>query len=546
MASRIEALAASVGRAGGAFIRALREGAPTGGDDPLAGNDVLRKMVRDAQAQSQTQAVHPRSVFTDPMRVMQSIGYLDRVVGCPYSQIKEIVDQSPAIAVIIMTRVNQVMQFGRPSEETGGLGFEIVTRNPKLKMDKKLEREARRIRRFIEHTGRPQHPHLRDSFIDYLGKITRDSLKYAQDNTEIVHDRMGNIAEFFAVDASTMRFSKDYKPYHADDINKDIRYVQVLDGRVVTEYRQKDMIFGTRNASTDIAHAGYGMSELEQVLRACSNILMAFDYNSRVFSQGTNIRGIINTPGITETRFQEFRQQVYEFMRGNQNAHTLPMVNSPDPLQYVDLTRSSKDMEYSAWWQTLLRLICAAYCIDPSEICYDMAPAGMSSSLSTPSNRDKIITSQERGLVPLLKYIESNITARLIAPMNRHLRIRFTGLETETPEQKEALLGQQIRNVVTVNEARRKLDLKPFAPEFGDIILDGGWLANKSAVEAAAQAEAQAAAQAQQGSEAASGGADNGKPVEKARQLAKRPEALANAPGAMQGDVGPMTWTMEP
>ena len=554
MAGRLESFAETVGRAGSAFFKGLREGAPASADDPLAGNDVLRKMVQDAQASNSQQAVAPRSVFMDPMRVMQSIGYLDRIVGCPYAQIKEIVDQSPAIAVIIMTRVNQVMQFGRPSEDTGGLGFEIVTRNPKMKMDRQLEREARRIRRFIEHTGRPQEPHLRDSFIDYLGKIARDTLKYAQDNTELVYDRLGRIAEFFAVDASTMRFSKDYKPYKVDDINKDVRYVQVMDGRVVTEYRQRDMIFGIRNASTDIEHQGYGLSELEQVLRACSNILMAFDYNSRVFSQGTNVRGIINTPGITEGQFQQFRQQVYEFMRGNQNAHTLPMVNSPDPLQYVDLTRSSKDMEYSAWWQTLLRLICAAYCIDPSEICYDMAPAGQSSTLQQPSNRDKIITSQERGLVPLLKYIEANLTTHVIAPMNRHLKLRFAGLDTETPEEKEALIGQQVRNIMTVNEVRAKQELKPFPPELGDIILDGGFLSNKAAVEAAAQQAALGQAAGDDGGQGfvpgdAPPGSGGDQEVAKARHLQKTRkarEALARARIDVQGKEAALTWILEP
>jgi len=427
----------------------------------------------------------PQSLFWDPYAVIDALGYKERPSPMTYATLRAMVWRMPIIQAIVQTRVAQVTAFATPQVDKYSMGFRVVQRDRKAKPSPETEARSQQIERWLMATGTTEHPEARDDFETFLAKLVRDSLTFDQIAFEIVPSRSGAPAEFYAVDASTVRIADTTKLYLDPEDQDIIRYVQVYDGLVVAEYTSSQLCFGVRNPSSDIRLQGYGQSELEMLVSTITALLWAWDYNQRFFSQGAGVKGIINFQGtVPEKQLRAFRRHWYSMVAGTENAFRTPIMNA-EGLQWVNLQQSNRDMEFNAWMDFLIKVASSIYQIDPMEVNFKYGNEGQKAMFES-GNQGKLTASKDKGLKPLLRFLQRRISSHIVTRLDPDFEFEFVGLETSTPSEQATLNAQLVKSTRTIDELRALEDLAPLPNGMGDLILDPVFFQH---MQGAAQAE---------------------------------------------------------
>lgn len=429
----------------------------------------------------------PKSLFFDPFAIVEQLGYKDKPSNITYGTLKAIAWKTPAVQAVIQTRINQIGSFSRIQSNRYELGYRIKTRDTNKEPTRAEKKWIEQMESLINRTGVTENPRGRDDFETFLKKLAFDMLVYDQTCFEVVPDRRGRPVEWYAIDAASVRIADSASTFVDEDKTKATRYVQVYDGMVITEYNQEDLCFGVRNPRSDLRVYGYGTSELEMLVPAITSLLWAWEYNQKFFSQGSAAKGIINFKGtIPEKSLQAFRRQWYAQLSSVANAWRTPITNSED-LQWINLQQSSRDMEFNAWMDFLIKVCCAMYCMDPAEINFKYGNTGQKSGLQEASNKEKITESKERGLRPLLRFLARCINKNIIWPLNESFEFDFVGLDAMTREDLAKLNTSRVKTYRTVDELRAEDDLEPLPDGKGEVILDSVWMQFSQAKDGAMQ-----------------------------------------------------------
>lgn len=421
-----------------------------------------------------------KSIIEDPLSLIQSMGYKDKPNSLTYETLRRMATRNSVIASVIQTRVNQVSAFTQPARYTkDGVGYEIKLKNDRNKPTDQQKAVMYALEEFIDNCGFTYDP-SRDNFDTFIRKIVRDSLIYDQMTFETVPDRLGRPAEIYAVDAATIRAAQIEAPEGSDYVtnttpNKNnITWVQVLDNDIVAEFTGEELAFAVRNPRTDINVQPYGFSELEILIHQVTAHLWAEEYNSRYFSQGGTTKGILNLKGqnIQKEQLDAFRRQWTAQIAGMTGAWKTPVV-SVEGLEYINVSQSNREMEYEMWMNYLINIVCAVYQIDPAEINFpNRGGAGGSSGggLDGGGIEDRLKNSKDKGLRPLLRFVETTINRYIIRRFSSEYTFNFVGFNEESEQAKLDSEAKQVKTFKTINELRKSRDLDPL--EYGDIILD--------------------------------------------------------------------------
>lgn len=432
-------------------------------------------------------AQDPKALFWDPFAIIEQLGYKDRPSQITYGTLKAMAWKVPIIHSVIQTRVNQVASFAQVQHDRYQLGFRVKTRETTKEPTKEERAWIKKMESLLMQTGVTENPRGRDGFKEFLKKLVWDSLVYDQMCFEVVPTRAGLPGEWYAVDAATIRRADTTSTFIDEDKVNAIRYVQIYEGLVIAEYTQEELCFGVRNPRTDIRLFGYGVSEMEMLIPAITSLLYAWEYNQRFFSQGSAAKGIINFKGVVpEHQLQAFRRHWYQMLSGVENAWRTPITNAED-LQYINLQQSSRDMEFNAWMDFLIKVSCAMYSMDPAELNFKYGNTGQRSTLQESNNKEKITESKERGLRPILKFVADCLNQFIIWPINPNFELEFVGLDAITRDKAIELAERQSRVYLTVDEIRAQDDLPPLPDGKGEVILNPVYLQHASMKEQAAQ-----------------------------------------------------------
>ena len=433
----------------------------------------------------------PKSLLFDPFSINEQLGYRDRPSQVTYGTLKAMVYKTHPVGAVIQTRLNQLEAFCHPSRDKYSLGFRVKVRDKEKEATKAEKEWSKQAESFIMRTGVTDNPRGRDNFKTFVKKVMWDSLVYDQLCFETVPNRRGIPAEFYAVDAGTIRKADVATTHMNEDVAQATRHVQIYDGTIITEYTQEELCFGVRNPRTDIRLYGYGISELEMMMTAVTAWLWGYEYNQKAFSQGSVHKGILNFKGaIPEKQLKAFRRHWYSQLASVANAWRTPITNAED-LQWISMHQSSRDMEYNAWMDFIIKILCAFYAMDPIEINFKYGNVGQKGGLSEQSNREKIVESKERGLRPLLDHLEQCINNYIIWPMNESFEFSFVGLDARTHDEQADLATKQVKTTRMVDELRAEEDLDPLPDGMGQVILDPTWLQFRQQAMMAAQQEAE-------------------------------------------------------
>lgn len=447
----------------------------------------------------------PVTKFYDPLFVLDYLQFKTKNASwaLSYQLLRKISYRNGVIASIINTRINQCAMFATPFiMPNDRIGYTIVPKikkfqylmkqaNPNLKVPTMTDEEVRTIMEltnFIDNCGTPdtkRRDPQRDNFQTFLRKIVRDTLTFDQLCFEIVKDpTTGRPSAFYAVDSGTIRLS-DPKTR----IEKGIYYVQFIDGNLYTAYDYGEMAFAVRNPTTDIKANGYGISEIEMALNYISAQIYGEEHNKRWFTQGSTPKGILNIKGANVPReeLDAFRRAWHAQVTGVANAWKTPIIASEGGVDWINLGQSNRDMEFGRWLEYLVNVICGVYQIDPVEINFPNkgGVSGQSRSLSDSSAIERLKFSKDKGLVPLLRFLEATIQKYIVGPAtDDKYEFSFYGYTDLIESQKIALERQEVEYLKTVNEIRAQYGYK--ALKDGDIILNAVYAQSKMANDAAA------------------------------------------------------------
>ena len=477
--------------------KALKSDSPT---DMVKANQII------AAIQNKAQTENPKSFFIDPLEFNANLGYKDKAFSLTYTTLKRM-SKTPIINSIIKTRKNQVADFAEPQEDKYSTGFVIRKKHKngvEQNMTEKDKKIAFAITEFIMKGGNVGSWGV-DDFDTFIRKIVEDSLVFDQMTFEIVRNRRGKIESFLATDASTFRISdsfyeKDYDNsfFHRNgagvynernDFGPKVKgyypaYVQVYQNAKVNEFYPWELCFGVRNPSTSIYANGYGCSELEDLINVVTSMLWGDEYNRRFFSQGSAPKGLLRIKGTNnEAALQQFKQQWQSMITGVMQGWKTPVVEAD--VDWIDLQKNNRDMEYSSWMEYLIKISCAIYSIDPTEIGWDISRGSGNSGLFEGSQAERLQHSKDKGLYPLLKFIQRKLNKYIVEQINPDFELVFMGLNGMTISEELDLDVKKLNSFQTINEIREKYELKPI--EGGDVIENSTFVQAKNAADMKAQ-----------------------------------------------------------
>jgi hypothetical protein len=438
-------------------------------------SDII-KAVQTSEVLLNRQHSEKKSFIVDPLDFNNNFGYKDKPYSLSYQSLLRM-SKTPIINAIIKTRKNQIADFAEPQADRYSTGF-VIRKKRRLgepDRDNTLQewRRIEQIQNIVLNCGTSNSWHA-DDFETFIRKIVEDSLVYDQMTFEVVTDRSGKLYEFLATDASTYRIADSYDDdeYFKEDkvqINGYYpSYVQIYQGAVKSEFYPWELCFGIRNPTTNLTNAGYGISELEELIGTVTSLLWADEYNKRFFSQGSAPKGLLRVKGnVNEKQLQAFRQEWTSMITGVQQSWKTPIVDAD--IDWIDLQKSNRDMEYNSWIEFLIKVSCAVYSIDPNEIGFSIN-SGSSSSLFESNNEQRLKHSKDKGLYPLLKFIQRKINKYIVERIDPEYEFCFMGLNGLTISEELDIDIRKLSNFQTLNEIRKKYNLEPVP--HGDIILN--------------------------------------------------------------------------
>lgn len=394
------------------------------------------------------------------------------------------------IRAIVNTRIEQIQNFLHFSEDEQKEGFTIRRKKGLFKdRDEELSEEDKKkienIVKFLERGGWTEKWDNIDDLQTFVRKITFDSLTLDQLAFEIVRNRNWELNKFRAVDASMIRFLDSVDPRQRESL-EDYRYrgylpryCMVWDELILKNPITKEPIlyypwelgFGIRNKSSNIRRNGYGTSELETLVEIITWILWGMQYNGNFFSQGSQPKGFINVKNanISNSTLNEFRQAWSQTMKGVQNSHRVPVINGID-LEWIDLQKNNRDMEFNEWLKFLIIISCAVYRMDPTELGFQFKDQAQ--IFGQDGQKQRLQHSREKGLKPLLIFLQNIITEYLVSELNEDFEFVFTGIEVEDEEAQVKLDKDKLEmGMVAMQDIFKKYSGREFDPE-NDIILN--------------------------------------------------------------------------
>lgn len=464
-------------------------------------------------------AYDQKASLADPWSYSNTVyGYKEKYSILDYSKCRQITYADPIVASVIQTRINQVAGFSRVQPDKYKMGYKIVLRDDEKEPSDADKKRIKELEMFLQNCGVPENfedtPDLRrrDNFESFLRKITRDSLTFDQVNFEIVPRKDGKPYAFQAVDAATIRVIPDKKeevekyganikydpgnqvmPFSSTPFKefkpRSPKFAQVIQGAVRHVFDEWEMAFGVRNPRTDIAAYGYGFSEIEMLITTITSHMNAETYNRKFFSQGSVIKGVLTFEGaVPPDQLEAFRRQWYQQVTGVNNAWRTPIMSlgKDSKLNWTSLHSNNREMEFGKWMEYCIKTICGVFQIDPIEIGFDISRMGSGQNasgggLGQGNQAERYSFSQDKGLRPLLVFIQTLINDYIVYRIDPNFEFQFVGLNVNSEKDDLDKAVQQVKAFKTINEIRaehdlEEIDLEKIKKNPGELILDPSFI----------------------------------------------------------------------
>lgn len=436
-----------------------------------------------------------RSWDADVERIQTEQGYIQKPTLLTDLHKTLMYLKDPVIAAIVQTRATQVSEFSEEQEDKYHSGFIFKKRNGgEITEEDKAALEE--LTRFIANCGVVDDERIDAdelmNFETFLKLITKDCLIYDPVAVEIVPDHQGFVHHFLPVSAASIRLAAPNITQAAineywneiEDFDQELadkgkyKTVQVVNGQIRRAFTRDQLVYEFRNPVNDFFTNGYPIGELDLLMNVISAHINAETFNSSLFTNGFVSQGIINLKGdVDDEQLKALRRSWYSQGVGPNAMFKTPIINSPEGIEFLKLDVSHREMEYSNYINHLVKLMCAVYQISPEEIGFSSSGkseggGGNSQNYNNVEKRLKI--SRDRGLRPLLRFLEHVINDKILARYNPELfakyKFEFVGLDIEDRDKETERHGKEVKTSKTFNEIRKEKGLPPI--EGADFIGD--------------------------------------------------------------------------
>lgn len=461
--------------------------------------DNLPDMPENHDASSQ---IGRKAIVDDPYfeNLTHQVNVKHKLSRLSNRMLKEVSVRDWLVSSIVQCRVDTLLRFSRPEHKRFEMGYRLVKKDKSSEYSKEELEEISALEDFIYHCGRKEGTPANERMLfgEFLKLTVRDALTFGHVAVEKVKTRAGGLHRFRPLPAESVylinkRLSKEQikeqeksakqtynKPLSNNDPKKDqkthesdidyYKYVQMsYNMQPLAHFGDEDLIFKLFNPQNFADANGYCYSPLELTIINVTNHLNVENYNANFFTHGYAARGVLHLKGtVTQSQLMNFRRQFYNSISGQQHAWRTPIVAGLDDVQWVPMSGSSKEMEYINFNNHLMRIICAQFAIDPIEIGLDYLVSGTGRApMQQANNEYKIAYSRERGLYPILMFVEDLINSELLPAIDVDLakkyRFVFTGYTDETPQSEIAQMQAEMSvfksmNDLLVQSQKQKID----------------------------------------------------------------------------------------
>jgi len=433
------------------------------------------------------QQTSSKALLVDPLDISSSLGYKDKMFSMSFDVLRAMA-KTHIPKACIETRKDQVKAFCAPQEIKSQPGFVIRKKHKGTYYDKKKQKMSTKdykiaewITEFILNCGVSGNKWHADDFETFASKVVEDSLSIDQGTWENVRDFQGDLTEFYAADGATFRIADTFdddmvganlnNPTERKQINGYYpSYIQIINGQIFHEFYPWELAMMIRNPKTDIKRNGYGNAELEDMITMVTALLNTDAYNANFFKVGSAPKGILRVHGqVNQSKMDEFRNEWVAQVTGVMNMHKIPVMHA-EKAEFVDLTKTNRDMEFSKYHEFLIKLNCMAFKIDSSEIGFQLSGSTGSKPMFEGSGEERLKWSRDKGLRPLLRGFQKYVNKTIVDYLHPDFELVFVGLDENNEKDQIEYDIKSVTNIETLNEVRARRDLPPL-PE-GDIVLN--------------------------------------------------------------------------
>lgn len=465
------------------------------------------------ESQKTSDLVGSKAILTDPFYDHAAHNYFlskSKISRIANRTLREISMRDWLVNAILQIRGDTVLRFSRPQEKKHDMGFRFVKTNHHEPVSQDDIDNIRMLEDYVYHCGRTDGTPRGEEMLfgEFVKLITWDALTFGHIAVEKVLTRKGSLHRFRPLPAETVyrvnpNVSKNavenqakvaLEMYHKKRSDNDprgdgqintpdmeyLKYVQqTMDMRVVNVFGDEDMIFKLFNPKNFADSNGYAISMVEQAVIMITNHLNVESYNANYFTHGYAARGILHLKGtVTQNTLASFRRQFYNTISGSNNAWRTPIVAGLDDVQWIPMSGSAREMEYINFNSHVMRSICAQFQIDPIEVGLDYLTTanGRAASQAKESGQFKITYSRERGLLPILYFIEDLVNQEVVPSLDKELaakyRFKFVGYTDDTPQTDISLRQAQMTVFSSMNDLLKNEDRKPIDHPIADLPLN--------------------------------------------------------------------------
>jgi hypothetical protein len=492
------------------LLKADGVSSPTAAPDgqPPANGDKLPDVPEDGH--DADKQIGRKAYVDDPYfdLIGSQVNYKFKLTRISNKTLKEVSVRDWLVSAIIQCRVDTLLRFSRPEHRRFEMGFRVIKRDGESHYSDEEKDEIAAVEDFIYNCGRKEGtPHDdKRNFGEFLKVIARDALTFGHVAIEKVKTRKGGLHRFRPLPAESIylinkalskeqvsssamnnyqltRPKSDNDP-KADQVvneveNDYIKYVQIsYDNRPLATFGDEDCIFKLFNPQNFADSMGYCYSPLELAIINITNHLNVENYNANFFTHGYAARGVLHLKGtVTQAQLANFRRTFYNSITGHQNAWRTPIVAGLDEVQWVPMSASAKEMEYLNYNNHLMRILCAQFQIDPMELGLDYLISSTGRApMQQASNEYKITYSRERGLVPILMFIEDVMNADVLTALDKDIASKykfvFTGMTEETPQTEIAQMQAEMTVWKSMNDLLKQCQKDKIEEKAADLPLN--------------------------------------------------------------------------
>lgn len=360
---------------------------------------------------------------------------------------------------IINTKINQVLDYLKFTTDEQSEGYTVrkklsrfSDRTREKDMTDQEKETVEGIIDFLEDGGINAKWDIHDDLRGFVGKILRDTFTFNRVAFELERNMKNDLIRYIAIDAQTVRLLETIDPFFAatnhngkmvekkyQDQTYLPRYCQIWNGQIVENPVTKEQVlwypwelaFEMRNPSTDIWRNGYPVSEIEVLSSIITWLLNGLQYNGNFFSQGSNPKGLLNVKngdGGGQQILNQLRQMWSSSIAGVNNAHRMPVVEGLE-LEWINMQQTNKDMEFQLWNEFLIVMTCSVFTIDPTELGFQFKT--QSQVFGQDGQQARLQHSKEKGLKPLLVFLQKIINKYIISELSDKYEFVFTGVDIE-------------------------------------------------------------------------------------------------------------------